>query len=630
MKYSISLMMGCEDNTSFSVAEPDSGRKTEFLTSRPKGACISIPIDIYWSMKMRITTSLAAFLILFCPKISYSGPTDNPKNEVRAAFVATVLGLDWPKSTDPTEQQHSLREIVAKLAGAHFNTIFFQVRGRADAMYRSHYEPWSPQLTGVLGKDPGWDPLAFIVAEAHARGMEVHAWFNTVLVKNGGGPPDRSDPLHVILAHPEWMHQVDGEWWFDPGLPVVRNYLVNVAMDIVRNYDIDGFQFDYLRYPQQNFPDAVTYRKYGRKLPKDDWRRHNIDEIVCAFHDSVMAVKPYLKVGSTPIGIYLNKNGMRGLQGYSELYQDSRRWVRDGCQDYVAPQVYWTLGNSSRDPDFAEVVRDWTATTHQRHLYIGIGVYKPEVLGEVGDLIDSSRGEHVEGNAFFRYTNISGMLDSQPWYKTLALFPPMTWKDSAQPGTPATVTVKRQPGRVFSISWQPSPDISWANPNEWYVVYRTYNHPMDIALPQNIRAVLSAQRVEYSDTAEWDDPAAYHYAVTCLSRAGVESKPCAGRLFIPELAALARGFHSGFTLQDVTPNPAKSILFIPYEIPARLPVSLKIFNEQNQEMMSVVDTIEDAGRHLSAADVSGLPDGTYASVLATGDFRSRVAFRVKK
>ena len=180
-------------------------------------------------------------LVLYRSSIAFAQTNPAPpKQEVRAVWITTVNGLDWPKSTDPAEQQRSLREMVMKLHSAHFNTIFFQVRGRGDALYRSSLEPWSDILTGTLGKDPGWDPLQFVIDEAHARAMEVHAWFNTFYVRSGKGEIPPSKPRHVALEHPDWVQTVDGQSWLDPGLPAVRNFLLRVGMEIVRNYDVDG------------------------------------------------------------------------------------------------------------------------------------------------------------------------------------------------------------------------------------------------------------------------------------------------------------------------------------------------------------------------------------------------------
>ncbi len=554
----------------------------------------------------------------------------SPKRELRAVWIATSLGLDWPKSSDPAEQQASLRDIVARLSAANFNTIFFQVRGRADAMYRSKYEPWSPQLTGVLGGDPGWDPLAFVIREAHARGMEVHAWFNTVVAKNGGTPPGESTPRHPILAHPEWMRQVEGEWWFDPGIPAVREYLVRVAMDIVRNYDIDGFQFDFLRYPLQPFPDDKTYRRYGRGMQKADWRRQNINAIARAFHDSVARAKPGLKIGSAPIGIYENVGLVRGLQSYSELYQDSRRWVQEGWQDYLAPQVYWTLGYSRGDPDFAAVVRDWTSHRARNHLYIGVGAYKQGVSEELPQLIDSTRTLGADGNAFFRWSSVSASLGMGGKYRHRSLVPVMPWKDSIPPLPPLHVRVRQVSDGIFAVEWAEPGKASDGDLPRNYVMYRSAAARMDVSDPANIVAVLPAGTTMLIDTVTTGASEAYTYAVTALDRQNNESVPAMERIIMPELVSMANALRGGFRQYPAYPATASSTVFLPYELAATSPVILEVLDAGNRQVAKIVDRVELPGRHVAAADVSGLPEGTYYALLVAGDRSSKLPFAVRR
>jgi uncharacterized lipoprotein YddW (UPF0748 family) len=371
----------------------------------------------------------------------------SPKREVRAVWITTVLGLDWPKSFDRLEQERSLRRMVASLRAANFNTIFFQVRSRADAMYHSQYEPWSQQLTGALGEDPGWDPLAMIIQEAHARNIEVHAWFNTFLARSGA--------VSMTRQRRDWLRQASGgEWWFDPGVPAVRHYILNIAMDLVRHYDVDGIQFDFARYPARSFPDDETYRRYGNRRPKDDWRRDNISAFIEAFHDSVSVVKPRLKIGATPLGIYTDIVGAKGLEGYSDVFQDSRRWLREGWVDYLVPQIYWPLGTSNDNPDFAVLSRDWLRNAEGRHVYVGIGAYKPEVLSQVTALIDTARLLGASGVSFFRYENIMKTLTVENRFRRLALIPPMMWKDPVPPNPPRDVHVSNLADGIFRLQWK--------------------------------------------------------------------------------------------------------------------------------------------------------------------------------
>ena len=285
-------------------------------------------------------TSIILFLLSLQCALHAQPPA--PKCEVRAVWITTAASLDWPRSLNTQEQQTSLRRMVSDLKAAHFNTIFFQARARGDAYYKSDYEPWAENLTGIPGQDPGWDPLDFLLREAHAAGMEVHAWFNLYKVRglNAARP---SFPQHISLAHPEWTVFSDGEVWVDPGIPEVRSYLLRVAMDLTRNYNIDGIQFDFIRYPGREFRDSKTFRRYGNGMDREDWRRSNIDLFVAEFYDSATALKPMLKVGSAPLGLYNGIN--KGGGGFYSYYQDSQGWLQKKKHDYLAPQLYWPLAH---------------------------------------------------------------------------------------------------------------------------------------------------------------------------------------------------------------------------------------------------------------------------------------------
>jgi len=495
-------------------------------------------------------------------------------------------------------------------------------------MYRSHFEPWSQQLTGTLGQDPGWDPLAFLLNQAHAHRMEVHAWFNTILARNGGGEPSRSQPLHVIFQHPEWVKQIEGEYWFDPGVPAARQYLLQVAMDIVRNYEIDGMHFDFIRYPQKPFPDEGTYKRYGKGMRKDDWRRENINAFVRAFHDSASAVKPMLKIGSAPIGIYVNSHGMRGMQGYSELYQDSRKWVREGWQDYLAPQMYWPLAGKPQDPDFAFLAHEWLQNSSGKHIYPGIGAYKPEVAAQIPVLIDSARAAGAQGNGFFRWTNISGLLDMGGRYRTRSLIPSMPWKDSIAPETPRNFVVSSASDALFHLQWNSPPPARDGDDARMFAVYRSEKAPIDITAAKNLLTVLPGTLLEFSDTIKHPQTPKYVYAVTALDKGNNESFPAIESVVLPEMAELSRQVSPQLALGHSFPDPASSIVFIPYEIRQSAPVIVKILDERNREVVNVVDSVQKPGRYVAAADISKLDDGTYTYLLVAGDGTIKRTFRV--
>jgi len=551
-----------------------------------------------------------------------------PKREVRAVWITTVSGLDWPKSTDRNEQQHSLREMIEQLHRARFNTIFFQVRGRADALYRSRYEPWSAQLTGTLGADPGWDPLDTVIAVAHAFGMEVHAWFNTFLVKSGPRPTP-SVPMHMVLAHPEWVQAVDDEYWCDPGIPAARQYTVNVAMDIIQHYDVDGIHFDYIRYPQKTLQDDATYRKFGGGMQRDNWRRENVNKFLREFHDLASTYKPMLKIGAAPIGVYLNMGRMRGLQSYSDVYQDSRRWLQERLVDYLAPQIYWSLGDKPANPDFVTVAKDWALNAYTRQIYFGIGAYKSEVYEELPILIDTSRALGADGISFFRYESISRKLDLAGRFRYPSLIPPMVWKDHIPPEAPRGVRVANVEDGIFSISWQqPSPAID-GDRAKAFSVYRSRAPQIDLNDPENLVATVPASSMEFTDTIVSIASLKYYYAVTALDKGNNESSPAVEGVEIPELAGLARSLMLENRLGASYPSPASSRVSIPYEINHAAAVILKIVDDQNREVVTVVDAVQKPGRYIASANTTRLKSGRYTYRMIAGDFSDRKPFLIR-
>lgn len=576
--------------------------------TEPRRAFASLPRQF-----LILTLSLAAAAGPLC---AFETPVP-PKREVRAVWITTVGGLDWPKSQSRDEQQRSLREMVERLDRAHFNTIFFQARGRGDVFYRSALEPWSNVMTGTLGDDPGWDPLAFLLDEAHSRGIEVHAWFNTFLVRTGKAEPPLSEPRHVILSHPKWVRLVETEWWLDPGIPEVRDYTLRLVMELVSRYDIDGIQFDFIRYPVKPYPDDATYRRYGGRQQKDDWRRENITRFLQAVYDSVTGLRPWVKVGSTPIGIYRNTEKFRGLQSYADLYQDSRAWVAAGAQDYLVPQVYWSTGATPGDPDFTAVVEDWSRNANGRQVVIGLGPYKPEVRAELPELIDITRRYGLGGTSCFRYENIADMLTMGGRYSQPALIPPMPWKDPLPPNPPTRLVADQTGGSDVHLRWTAPTQADDGDHARRIVVYRSPRQPVDVSSLSNIAAILAGTDTAYVDTISRPVAPRYFYALTSLDRANNESTPTVPRgVVVPAVAELSRLFNPA--LRIGTPFITGSVLMVPYELPERTPVIIKLLDRGNAERVSVVDQVQPGGRYVAAADVSGLRDGEYTCLVVAG------------
>ena len=556
-----------------------------------------------------------------------------PKREVRAVWIATINGLDWPKSAVAAEQQESLRRMVVELRRAHFNTIFFQVRGRGDAMYRSRFEPWAQSLTGTFGKDPGWDPLQFLLDTAHAYGIEVHAWVNTYLIKSSRLETPETTPRHIVLDHPEWLRNVEGEYWIDPGIPPARKYLADVVLDLVTRYDVDGIQFDFIRYPARPFQDDATFKKYGGKSSRADWRRENVTAFVRDVYGKIHTARPEVKVGSAPIGIYQNFGSVRGLQSYSDLSQDSRLWLKEGIQDYLVPQVYWSLGAQPGDPDFAEVAREWSAQRFGRHLYLGVGAYKPDVHGQLPELIDISRSLNVRGNAFFRYENISDVMAMGGRYASPANIPPMPWIDSIPPLPPQNLQVTfdagKEAGGVFTLHWtfpQNGPrEAAYCN------IYRSTSQPLDTGDPLNILAIVPSTAGMYADTIRHPVSGKYYYAVSGFDRGNNESAATpAQSVTMPEVLALSREFSPVNALGDCFRQPSSTLVYFPYEVEKPSPVFVKILDGNNIEVATVVDAVQQAGSYIAAADISRLSRGNYTCMFIAGEYTEKKSFRVDR
>ena len=311
--------------------------------------------------------------------------TQYPIREFRAAWVATVANIDWPSEPGlPVEKQkNELIKLLNKAASLNLNAIIFQVRPAADAFYDSPFEPWSNFLTGRMGQAPlpGWDPLEFIIHESHKRGLELHAWFNPY---RAGHPSNRSgySPDHISKTNPEYVHQYGNFLWLDPGLPEVKEHTMNVILDVVRRYDIDGVHFDDYFYPYPSyadnaeFPDSLAWQRAldsGIELSRDDWRRENVNSLVQELYQRIKEIKPHVKFGISPFGIW--RPGVpaftNGFDAYSDLYADAKLWLNNGWLDYITPQIYYQMGQPAQP--FPVMLNWWSEQNHHgRHLWPGL------------------------------------------------------------------------------------------------------------------------------------------------------------------------------------------------------------------------------------------------------------------
>ncbi|MEW2250286.1 family 10 glycosylhydrolase [Streptomyces sp. NPDC006975] len=309
--------------------------------------------------------------------------------ELRGVWLATVENRDWPSQPglSAAEQRAELLGHLDTAVRRRLNTVIFQVRPTADALWPSPYEPWSQYLTGTQGKDPGWDPLGTAVAEAHARGLQLHAWFNPYRVANHDDP-SRLVATHPARRHPDWVVSYGGRLYYNPGLPEVRTFVEDAMLDAVRRYPLDGVHFDDYFYPYpvagQTFDDDEAYDTYGGGHPsRAAWRRHNIDSLIREMGARTKALRPTTRFGVSPFGVWRNSSTdargsdtRAGVQSYDDLYADTRTWVREHWVDYLVPQLYWNIGLEAAD--YATLVPWWAQVAQgtPTRLYVGEALYK--------------------------------------------------------------------------------------------------------------------------------------------------------------------------------------------------------------------------------------------------------------
>lgn len=318
--------------------------------------------------------------------------------EMRGVWIATVLNIDFPKELGDAEaQKKELINILDTARASGLNTVFFQVRPTGDAFYPSRIFPWSEYLSGSAGKDPGYDPLAFVIEEAHSRGLALHAWINPFRLTMGSAdqPQNTTAVLHTaspVKNRPELtLSAGDGRLYLNPGEPEVQAIVLAGIREILENYAVDGIHLDDYFYPSDpNYDDSAAYTKYGQPLglTLDDWRRANTRSLIQEIQSLVREVRDEAAFGVSPSGIWRNKKNSplgsdsNGFESYAQIYADTRGWVKDGLLDYIAPQLYWVIGKEGSD--YALLARWWEEVCRDTgvRLYIGHGVYR---LGSSGE-----------------------------------------------------------------------------------------------------------------------------------------------------------------------------------------------------------------------------------------------------
>ena len=524
------------------------------------------------------------FLIILILTLIYNPATaqNHSNEEMRGVWVATAKNIDFPtnKYLTTAEQKKEFIEMVNLFQSLNINAIMFQVRPAADAFFPSKYEPWSEWLTGKQGQapDPYYDPLKFMIAECHKRNIEFHAWINPFRAVANIETADIA-PNHISKRRPEWFFTYDINTYFNPGIPEVRNYINNVVCDIARRYNIDGVHFDdyFYPYPKRGengsfipVPDSKTFIKYGTGFSDvKDWRRNNMDIFIRSINDSLKAIKPTLKFGIAPSGVWRNKSkdpkgsDTRGFAHYDYLYADVLKWLHNEWIDYVAPQLYWSIGH--KYADYNTLVEWWSKNSYDRHLYIGHGVYmakedaadlnwrNPRQLPEQIRIL--RKNKKVSGSIFYKASalkrNAMGFNDSLKvdFYADAAVTPKMDWlqlpevdtvivvvtdtavvdtvlyTDAMAPPPPTDISTIPF-GKKVILSWQ-APEVSGVHPDdgaEYYKVYRIDGDRLIEPSPLNFREIRSEtfytiERRPYAIFRK-----RYTYIVTAVDKAGNESE----------------------------------------------------------------------------------------------------------
>jgi uncharacterized lipoprotein YddW (UPF0748 family) len=432
---------------------------------------------------------------------------------MRGVWIATVANIDWPSrpGLSANAQRAELVSLLDRAASLGLNTVVFQVRPAADAVYASSLEPWASLLTGRQGGDPGFDPLAFAVREAHARGLQLHAWINPF---RAGSSKDSTAlaPTHVFNTHRGLVRVYGTQLWLDPGDPAAQDLVIRVIDDIVRRYDIDGLHADDYFYPYQQtdssgrlipFPDDSSFARSQSTLGRDDWRRANINGFVARMYREAHALKPALMVGISPFGIWRpgNPPGISGLDAYGTLYADARAWLADGSVDYLAPQLYWAIAPPQQS--FPALLAWWDSqNAHQRNIWPGLAAYRVNdgtpaafAAGEIPAQIAITRDRlDPAGHLLYNATSTLGKAavagSLAPLYATREIVPPMPWLGGSPPARPEIVVR----GRTLEMNPAPGTEPRWwvirtRGPAGWTTTVRFVDQN-SMPLPQGTTRVL--------------------------------------------------------------------------------------------------------------------------------------------
>ena len=484
--------------------------------------------------------------LVFWPVNSSSQP--HPKTEMRAIWIATVNNIDWPSAPGLSveEQKKEMIQLLDLTKENNLNTVVFQVRPAADALYSSDIEPWAQYLTGEQGKapDPFYDPLEFVISECRKRGLDIHAWINPYRAVTDTAKQLASN--HITRLHPEWFLTYGKTVYFDPGLPQTRDYVAGVVSDIVRRYDIDAIHMDDYFYPYRitgkKFPDDSTFLHYPRRFNAEqleDWRRDNVNLVIKQVSDSIKTIKPWVEFGISPFGVWRNvdkdtlgSKTKAGQTNFDDLYADILLWQKNRWIDYITPQIYWQIG--MKVADYAVLSDWWSHNALGCKLYIGQAPYR--IGGKTEAKEWKTAGEIIKQVKLNRtFPNISGsmffsakIMRKNPLrleqklrrdlYRYPALPPSNSWIISILPQIPKNTLISENDKSV-SLSWR-----AGKNTKKFIIYKLRKGKAADLNNPENIFTVTSETSLTIPKTAR-TDPKKYYYVITSQSHTNSESEP---------------------------------------------------------------------------------------------------------
>lgn len=489
---------------------------------------------------MKKTLYIVLFLLVFA---AFAHAQAN-KRALRGVWIATVNNIDWP--TKPglavEEQQKEMVALLDQLQSYNMNTAIFQIRPTADAFYKSQFEPSSHWVTGVQGKDMGYDPLQFAIDECHKRGLNIHVWLNPYRINYDTTAYDAYAKDHIMLQHPEWTVAYGKAKYFNPGLDEVRGFTCNVVKDIVSNYDIDAIHMDDYFYPYkiagQEFPDSLTFVQHPRGFTdKADWRRNNVNLIIKEINETIKSVKPWVEFGISPFAIWRNNtedprgSATKAMTNYDGLYADILLWQKEGWIDYVLPQLYFNIGYPIAD--YAVLSDWWSKYNYGANVYVGLAPYKVSKKAKQKQWHTTK-----ELNRQVRRNTEDPNIKGEVYFSSKSFFSPeLNLKNKLAKAEYKTLTIVPENGRIARIEPENPQNLSMQTDNDtqlrlkWdrgenakrFVIYKfEKNKPVNIDNPKYIVAVTGLTEVTLPIKNK-KELQKYRYGITSLSPSHTES-----------------------------------------------------------------------------------------------------------